>query len=143
MIDTNILLRLTRRDDPDYDIVRNAIQTLQKSGATLCYTPQNLVEFWNVATRPKDRNGFGLSVADADREVQLIEGQLTLLPDNEQIHRHWKRLVVAHGVSGVQVHDARLVAAMQAHGVTRLLTLNDRDFVRYPDIVVLHPHNVR
>jgi hypothetical protein len=42
------------------------------------------VEFWNVATRPKDRNGFGLSITDADREVQLIEAQLTLLPDNEQ-----------------------------------------------------------
>jgi hypothetical protein len=35
LIDTNILLRLTRRDDPDYDIVRTAIQTLQKAGATL------------------------------------------------------------------------------------------------------------
>jgi hypothetical protein len=31
---------------------------------------------------------------------------------------------------GVQVHDARLVAAMKVHGVTRILTINIRDFSR-------------
>src|SRR5439155_16133040 len=107
LADTNILLRLTRRDDPDYSAVRAAVQMLLRRGASLCYTSQNLVEFWNVATRPKDRNGFGLSIAETDQEAQLIEGELTLLADNEQVHREWRRLVVAHAVSGVQVHDAR------------------------------------
>ena len=100
------------------------------------------VEFWNVATRPKVRNGFGLSVAEADDEAQLIEGELVFLPDNEQVHREWRRLVVAYGVLGVQVHDAPLVAAMHVHGVTHLLTLNEQDFARYPDITVVHPQKV-
>lgn len=142
LADTNILLRLARRDDPDYSVVRAALQTLQRQGASFCYTAQNLVEFWNVATRPKDRNGFGLSVAEADNEAQLIEGELVFLPDNEQVHREWRRLVVVYGVLGVQVHDARLVAAMHVHGVTHLLTLNAQDFARYPDITVVHPQKV-
>jgi predicted nucleic acid-binding protein len=50
--------------------------------------------------------------------------------------------VVAHSVAGVQVHDARLVAAMLVHGVLRLLTLNDRDFGRYSGISVVHPRDV-
>jgi hypothetical protein len=54
----------------------------------------------------------------------------------------WRRLVVACSVAGVQVHDARLVAAMLAHGVPQLLTLNGRDFARYPGIAVLHPRDV-
>ena len=49
--------------------------------------------------------------------------------------------MVAHAVSGVQVHDARLVAAMHVHAVTHLLTLNDRDFTRYPDITAVNPRN--
>ncbi len=142
LADTNILLRLARRDDPDYSVVRTALQQLQRRGTLFCYTSQNLAEFWNVATRPKGRNGFGLSVAQADSEARLIESKLILLPDNEQVHREWRRLVVAHGVMGVQVHDARLVAAMHVHGIFHLLTLNEQDFTRYPDITVMHPQNV-
>jgi hypothetical protein len=40
------------------------------------------------------------------------------------------------------VHDARLVAAMHVHGVTHLLTLNVRDFARYPGITVVHPQTL-
>ena len=36
-----------------------------------------------------------------------------------------------HRVSGVQVHDARLVAAMVSHGVRHILTFNTADFNRY------------
>lgn len=49
---------------------------------------------------------------------------------------------IAHNVSGVQVHDARLVAAMRVHGVSRILTFNDKDFTRYADIEVVHPRTV-
>jgi predicted nucleic acid-binding protein len=142
LADTNILLRLVLRDDPEYSLVRTAVQKLQRDSVSLCYTSQNLVEFWNVATRPRNRNGFGLSIAEVDREVGLIEADLALLPENDRIHPLWRRLVVAHAVSGVQVHDARLVAAMQANGVKYLLTLNDQDFSRYTAITVLHPREV-
>ncbi len=117
-------------------------RTIALCARPLCYIAQNLVEFWNVATRPKERNGFGLSVAEADREATLIEGEFTLLPDNEQLHPEWRRLVLTHSVVGVQVHDARLVAAMRVHGIRHLLTLNDQDFLRYPGITVVHPRQL-
>jgi predicted nucleic acid-binding protein len=41
-------------------------------------------------------------------------------------------------VQGAKVHDTRLVAAMNAHGVGRLLTFNRGDFTRY-GIEVLDP----
>jgi predicted nucleic acid-binding protein len=115
------------------------LTNLIDEGAEMCYTPQNVVEFWNVLTRPKENNGFGLTVVEADREVSLIETRFTFLPDNERIHREWRQLVVAHAVAGLQVHDARLVAAMRVHGITRLLTLNRTDFLRYSEITVVHP----
>jgi hypothetical protein len=58
------------------------------------------------------------------------------------VYPEWRRLVVEHGVTGAQVHDTRLVASMIAHGITHLLSLNDRDFVRYPDISVVHPQQM-
>jgi hypothetical protein len=41
-----------------------------------------------------------------------------------------------------QVHDARIVAAMNVHGVTHPLTLNGADFRRFRSITVQHPHDI-
>lgn len=142
LADTNILLRLIKSNDPEFPLVRSAVHALKARGDQLCCVPQNIVEFWNVCTRPADRNGYGLSPAEADERARQVERAFTLLPDNESIHPEWRRLVLAHSVSGAQVHDARLVAAMHVHGVTHLVTLNDRDFTRYTGITILHPRSI-
>jgi hypothetical protein len=43
---------------------------------------------------------------------------------------------------GVNVHDARLVAAMIAHGVTHVLTANVKDFARYPTVTAVAPGEI-
>jgi predicted nucleic acid-binding protein len=142
LVDTNVLLRLLQRSDPYHHTVRAALRTLWQRGEQLSFTPQNLVEFWRVCTRPTAANGFGLTVAETDRRARLIERLLTLLPDSPAMHTEWRRLVVTHAVSGVQVHDARLVAAMRVHGVINLLTLNVGDFSRYADMTAVHPRDI-
>ena len=139
LVDSNILLRIARCDDPDHAIVDAALARLAEGGTTLYYTHQNIAEFWNVATRPVDKNGFGLTLTDAERETRVIEKGMVLLADSEAVYHEWRRLVLAHAVSGVQVHDARLAAAMSVHGVTHLLTLNPEDFKRYAHITAVHP----
>ena len=142
LLDTNILLRLLNPADLEYAIVRSAVDALAARADQLCFVSQNLVEFWNVCTRPGHKNGFGLTGAETNVRAKLIESKFLFLPDTSRVHAEWRRLVVARSVAGVQVHDARLVAAMLAHGVPQLLTLNDRDFARYPDISVVHPRDV-
>jgi predicted nucleic acid-binding protein len=142
LADTNVLIRsVDRAHDMQLD-ASAALRNLLRSGERVYVTPQNIIEFWNVCTRPLDYNGLGLSPAEADREAARLEGLLTLLPDVPAIYPEWRRLVVAHSVSGVQVHDARIVAAMNVYGVTNLLTFNSADFVRYPGIRVAHPKDV-
>lgn len=142
LLDTNILLRLLEPKDPEYALVRQAIRTLTARGESLCFASQNLVEFWNVCTRPASKNGLGLTPRETDERARLLESRFQLLPDNAGVHTEWRRLVLAQSVTGVQVHDARLVAAMVAHGVPRLLTLNDRDFTRYAAITTVHPREL-
>lgn len=110
LIDTNILLRIARRSDPQHKIVHTALEQLALQGTTLYYTHQNIAELWNAMTRPVARNGLGLTIAEAEREVRAIEASMSLLPDNERVYREWRKLIVQYGVSGVQVHDARLAA---------------------------------
>ena len=142
LTDTNILLRLLEPADSEYTIVRGAVDAIFARGEELCFVSQNLVEFWNVCTRPVDKNGFGLTSAETDVRARLIESRFRFLPDSERVHDEWRRLVVEHSVVGVQVHDARLVAAMLVHDVPQLLTLNNRDFGRYSGISVVHPRDI-
>ena len=53
-----------------------------------------------------------------------------------------KHHVRAQSVSRLQVHDARLAAAMKVYGVVSILTFNVDDFRRFPGIDVLHPETV-
>jgi predicted nucleic acid-binding protein len=142
LADTNVLLRSTHQTHPMHATALAALTTLLRSGDRMCVTPQNIIEFWNVCTRPAERNGLGLTPGEADREASRLEGLLTLLPDVPTIYPEWRRLVVAHSVSGVQVHDAHIVAAMNVYGVSSLLTFNGPDFTRYPGIRVVHPNDV-
>src|SRR5215471_9900492 len=142
LLDTNILVRILQRTDPRYSSIRTALRTLRTRGEPLCFTAQNLIEFWRVCTRPVDVNGFGLTVAETDRRAQVIERFYTFLPDIQAIFTEWRQLVVTYAVLGAQVHDARLVAVMQVYGLTHLLTLNVSDFVRYAGIIAVHPQHV-
>lgn len=65
-----------------------------------------------------------------------------VLEDNPLVFENWLRLVSSHGVAGKQAHDARLIAVMQAHGLTTLLTFNTEDFSRYAGITAIHPDSL-
>lgn len=142
LADTNILLRWVQPHDPDHQSAVNAVLMLHRQGEEVFITPQNLVEFWNVATRPAQANGIGLTPVQADAEAMRLERLFPLKPDVPAIHPEWRRLVVSAGVSGVQVHDTRLAAAMRVHGISHLLTFNVRDFTRFGGITVMHPVDV-
>jgi predicted nucleic acid-binding protein len=67
---------------------------------------------------------------------------MTFLPDSGAVYSIWRQLVVTNNVRGVQVHDARLATMMQANGVTKILTLNQPDFLRYAHLQAVHPDQV-
>jgi predicted nucleic acid-binding protein len=138
LVDTNVLLRRTQPGHEHHGVAVESVARLLGAGEPVHFTPQNISEFWNVITRPAANNGLGFSVAIAAAEVEKIESILALLPDTPSLYGHWKRLVVQHRVIGSKVHDARLVAAMSAHRVPRILTFNTDDFARY-GVEVLHP----
>lgn len=142
LVDTNILLRLVQKNSPMHLDTQRAILTLKKQGEFLCIIPQNIIEFWAVATRPLDKNGLGLSITQAEEESEKLKKIFILELDTPQIFTEWESLVIKYQVMGKQVHDARLAAAMIAHNITHLLTFNVEDFKRFSDIVVVDPRSI-
>ncbi|MCI0623346.1 MAG: type II toxin-antitoxin system VapC family toxin [Acidobacteria bacterium] len=144
LIDTGVLLRLTIPRDPGHADARQAIRILKAGGDKLIATTQNAAEFWNVCTRPAAaRGGYGLSIDETARKLRLIERLIEIKPDSLPAFQEWKRIVITHSVQGAQVHDARLVAAMTAFGITHVLTFNCDDLRRFPGITVLSPVDVK
>ncbi|MGE0883237.1 MAG: type II toxin-antitoxin system VapC family toxin [Blastocatellales bacterium] len=141
--DTNILLRFLNRADPNYTATRAAVRILKSRGDGVVTAAQNLAEFWNTLTRPASaRSGYGLSTVDAEFRLRYIERHFSLLPDSPLAYAEWRRLVTTSGVSGVQVHDARIAALMKTYQVTHIITLNKRDFLRYSGIIPLRPQEI-
>ncbi len=54
LVDTNILTRVIVVKDPLSPVAQAAINILQQRRESLLVAPQNLMEFWAVATRPRE-----------------------------------------------------------------------------------------
>jgi len=125
-----------------YDDVARSVSILATRRDELHVVAQNLIEFWAVATRPIVNNGLGLSVAQTEIEISRLKNLFALVPDTPDIFSEWEKIVRQYQVSGKQVHDARLVAAMLVHDLTHLLTFNDGDFKRFPQITTVNPQSI-
>jgi predicted nucleic acid-binding protein len=114
-------------------LARRAVHGLLAKGERLIIVPQNLYEFWAVGTRnpgppPAGQNGLGMTPQQASQWLRFFQRRFTLLPDREELVTRWHALVKTLGIKGLRSYDARLVAAMQTYGITRLLTFNADDF---------------
>ena len=139
LVDSSVVLRFVSVDEPMHGPAASKIESLIAEGHRLVFTPQIARECWAVMTRPENANGLGLSTEEAGRLMVAVESVLHLLDDVPGIYGEWWRLVRSYAVTGKQVHDANHVAAMKAHGIVQILTLDERDFRRYAEITILKP----
>jgi predicted nucleic acid-binding protein len=141
LLDTNLLARMTDSADKHYAASRGAIHKLLTQHEQIIIVPQNLYEFWAVANRrpgnaPAGQNGLGMSSEQASQWLAFFQRQFSLLPDREDLPARWHTLVRSRDIKGFKSHDARLVAAMESYGISRLLTFNASDFKDFTITVV-------
>jgi len=142
LLDTNILARYVIQSDPQHLEVRSALERVYSRQWDPVFAPQSIYEFWVVATRPLESNGLGLDPLLVRAEVQVILDTFPRLSEPLDLLETWLDLCARHSVKGRTAHDTRLVAVALAHGITHILTLDPRDFRRYPEISVLTPEDV-
>jgi predicted nucleic acid-binding protein len=59
LLDSNILLRISKSNDPHHAAISQALHVLVGQGTRLCYTSQTLGEFWNASTLHSTKTGSG------------------------------------------------------------------------------------
>lgn len=131
VLDTNILLRSVAPGDHQHQVAIDAIERLSSAGEELVTTAQNFVELWNVVTRPVEANGLGRSPDVAREVVGRLETAFPRIPEPPNVYELWRDLVVRFEVSGVKVHDTRIVAVMLGNEVQNILSFNASDFNRF------------
>src|SRR5687767_8635343 len=111
LLDTNLLGRITDSADPHCAASRRANQVLPARGEQLAIVPQNLYEFWAIASRTPVGNGLGMTVNQTSQWLDFYQRRFLLLLDRDDLLPRWHQLVKSLSIRGFRAHDARLVAA--------------------------------
>ena len=80
LADTNLLLRLADPASPQHPVAADALAKLIGEGNEVYLTQQNFIEFWAVATRPVEANGFGWTSGRTAKEVADLQARFPLWP---------------------------------------------------------------
>lgn len=137
MLDTNVLLTATGEDRKEYHEARRILDEWPDKGTTLATTGQILREYMSVATRPLAMNGLGLPTADAVRNARAFRERTVLVPEDGKVVNRLLALLSDVECGGRQIHDANVVAAMLAHDVGTVVTMNLTHFARFGTYVNL------
>jgi predicted nucleic acid-binding protein len=142
LLDTNVVLRIADRSTPEHNVVIRAIGNLSKNLVTPVLAPQVLVEFWVVATRPIDANGFGWSPTIVGNSIERLRRRFVLLSEGPELLDRWLEIVTVYHLRGKRAHDARLAAIALLYDISQVLTLNTGDFNGIDGITAIHPIDV-
>ena len=82
-----------------------------------------------------------MTTNQASQWLRYFQRRFTILPDREELLVRWHEMVASFGIMGLWSYDARLAAAMQCYGISRLLTFNGQDFKDLP-VTVVDPASV-
>jgi len=138
-VDTNLLVYAHREDMPFHAKAADCLRDLLNSGQP-CAIPWPCVhEFLAITTNPRIfKTPTPMARALAAVESWQRAPSLHFLGEQEG---HWQALrqfVLSGVVVGPMVHDARIAALCQQHGVRELWSA-DRDFGRFAALKVVNP----
>lgn len=138
-VDSNLLVYAHREDSPWHDAAYRCMVELAEGHAPWTIPWPCLHEFLAIVTHPRIYAlPTPLEKAIDQIEAWLESPSLILISESEDYWLQLRSLLQAGRVSGPQVHDARVAALCQQHGVSELWTA-DRDFSRFPKLNVRNP----
>src|ERR687885_2616015 len=137
-LDTNILVYARATQSPFHQAALQAIQRLDNSGVKVWISRQVLREDLATLTRPQLFTN-PLPIDRLIEDIRLFQTQFRVAEDDLQVTERLLMLMEQVPIGGRQVHDANIVATMQAYGIGQLLTHNVADFNRFAELITVLP----
>jgi len=137
-LDTNVLVYANVQESPWHQVAVDIIEQYYQAGIELWLSRQILREFTAVLTRPQTFTQ-PRPIATVTARVRFFEENFYLAEDNSVVTTNLLTLLETIPIGGAQVHDANIVATMQAYNLTHLLTYNTQDFNRFAHLITILP----
>ena len=137
-VDANILIYARQAHSPFHNDALSKLAALDAAGHPLWTSRQVLREYLAGMSRP-NLTAAPPPMADLIADVHLFLTKFIVVEDGPAVTHHLLGLLATVSCLGKQVHDANLVATMQAHGISRLLTHNVADFKRFAAYITVIP----
>jgi hypothetical protein len=138
-VDSNLLVYSHRGDSPWHESAYARIAELAEGQAPWAIPWPCIHEFLAIVTHPRIYDPpTPLEKAISQVDAWMESPSLLLLSESEDYWQQLQSLLQSGKVCGPQVHDARIAALCNYHGVAELWTA-DRDFGRFPKLKVRNP----
>lgn len=138
IIDANVLVYAIDADAPQYVASRALLDAARATPGTFCVTSQLLCEFYSIVTNRR-RVSKPRSSAEAAEAIASMLDFLRVLPVPASAVEGWLELLRRHPVTGGDVFDLQIVAAMLANDVKTIYTFNGGDFTAFSELAVHEP----
>jgi predicted nucleic acid-binding protein len=137
-VDTNVLVYAQVTLSPLNSAAVTKLTDLEHAGVELWISRQTLREYLSAMTRPGVLTA-SIPMASLLADVRYFATRFYLAEDGPAVTTNLLNLLASIPVGGKQIHDANLVATMQAHQIPNLLTHNTADFARFAAFITVVP----
>lgn len=138
-VDTNILVYAHREDSPWHEAAYRHLVSLAENATPWAIPWPCLHEFLAIVTHPRIfKPPTPISAACEQVEAWLEAPRVLLLSETNDYWPRLRQAVLDGKIQGSAVHDARIAALCDHHGIQELWTA-DRDFGRFPNLVPRNP----
>lgn len=138
-VDSNILVYAHREESPFHAVAARRVSELAEGAASWAIPWPCVHEFLAIVTNPRvyaPPTPFARVLAQV--EAWMESPTLTLLAEGSMHWQALRSLLSSGRITGGRVHDAKIAALCQQHGV-RTLWSADRDFSRFGGFAVTNP----
>lgn len=115
-----------------------ALADLKSAGIEIWLSRQVLREYLATLTRTQIYAAPQPPVV-LTAQIRQFEVLMKIAEDTAVVTARLLDLLTTIPVGGKQIHDANIVATMQANGISRLLTHNTADFARFAGLISIEP----
>jgi predicted nucleic acid-binding protein len=133
-VDTNVLVYANVAQAPLHAVALTRLQEVARTGAPLWLSRQVLRKYLAVVTRPQR-----WSTPQPLAPVRYLQRWFQVADETAVVTARLLTLSRTMPAGGAQIHDANIVATMQAYGIQRLLTENVADFTRFAGGITIMP----
>ncbi len=137
-VDTNILVYSSLPRFPQYEQANRRLSKLLMQKNEIWISRQVIREYLVTMTRPAIVGG-SITPEEALNNVSIFMAVYKVADETSEVTARLLSLLQQVSVVGSQIYDANIVATMQTYNMSRLLTHNTVDFLRYNAFVTLLP----